>query len=427
VNLTSKQKNAVHYLKDKTTTELLFGGGAGGGKSALGCLWLFEMCTNYPGTRWLMGRAKLKTLKETTLNTFFELASKLNLSEQFDYNSQTGIILFNNQSEILLKDLFLYPSDPEFDSLGSLEITGGFIDEANQITAKAKNMVKSRIRYKLREYDLTPKLLLTCNPSKNWVYNEFYKPYKSGTLPTYRRFIQSLLTDNKYISEHYESNLKTLDDNSKQRLLYGNWDYSNDPTAMIEFDTISNMYSNDHELKGKKYIIADVARFGSDKAVITVWDGLALINRVVFAVSATTDIQNAIHALKAKHGVGLSNIIVDEDGVGGGVVDSLHCKGFSAQRKPKNKAYYNNKTECGYKLAELAAKIWIKCELEQTEIETINQELGMLKTYEADKDGKLRILPKEKIKDLIGRSPDWLDCFIMRMWFEIHTGSYVIQ
>jgi hypothetical protein len=43
----------------------------------------------------------------------------------------------------------------------------------------------------------------------------------------------------------------------------------------------------------------------------------------------------------------------------------------------------------------------------------------MLKTYDADKDGKLRILPKEKIKGLIGRSPDWLDVFIMRMYFEI--------
>jgi hypothetical protein len=42
----------------------------------------------------------------------------------------------------------------------------------------------------------------------------------------------------------------------------------------------------------------------------------------------------------------------------------------------------------------------------------------MLKTYESDKDGKLRILPKEKIKEHIGRSPDWLDVFIMRMYFE---------
>jgi phage terminase large subunit len=48
----------------------------------------------------------------------------------------------------------------------------------------------------------------------------------------------------------------------------------------------------------------------------------------------------------------------------------------------------------------------------------ITLELGMLRTHDADKDGKLRIMPKEKIKEYIGRSPDWLDCFIMRMFWE---------
>ncbi len=76
------------------------------------------------------------------------------------------------------------------------------------------------------------------------------------------------------------------------------------------------------------------------------------------------------------------------------------------------------KSECGYKLAEKAGLIWVKCELPDREKEMIRQELGMLKTYESDKDGKLRILPKEKIKEHIGRSPDWLDVFIMRMFFE---------
>ena len=123
MELLSKQNIAVYYLKDKTTTEILYGGAAGGGKSALGCLWLIEGCQNYPGSRWLMGRSKLKALKETTLNTFFELSSTLGINSQWKYNSQSGIIYFYNGSQIILKDLFLYPSDANFDSLGSLEIT----------------------------------------------------------------------------------------------------------------------------------------------------------------------------------------------------------------------------------------------------------------------------------------------------------------
>ena len=71
MKLLPKQENAVYYLKDKVTTEILFGGAAGGAKSSLGVLWLVEMCQNYPGTRWVMGREILKTLKETTLNTHY--------------------------------------------------------------------------------------------------------------------------------------------------------------------------------------------------------------------------------------------------------------------------------------------------------------------------------------------------------------------
>jgi phage terminase large subunit len=105
-SLLLKQEHATYYLKDDITDEILYGGAAGGGKSALGCLWLIENCQKYAGSRWLMGRSKLKTLKETTLNTFFEQASKLGISNQFTYNDQKSIIKWQNGSEILLKDLF---------------------------------------------------------------------------------------------------------------------------------------------------------------------------------------------------------------------------------------------------------------------------------------------------------------------------------
>ena len=70
---TPKQSKAFEYLMDNTTTELLFGGGAGGGKSYLGCAWIIHSCLKYKGIRCLIGRSKLDSLKKTTLNTFFEI------------------------------------------------------------------------------------------------------------------------------------------------------------------------------------------------------------------------------------------------------------------------------------------------------------------------------------------------------------------
>ena len=208
-NLTEKQSEAISYLFDQKTSELLFGGGAGGGKSFLGCAWIIILCLKYKGIRCLIGRSKLDNLKKTTLNTFFEICNNWNLvaGKDYQYNGSTNIITFKNGSEVMLKDLFHYPSDPNYDSLGSLELTCAFIDECNQITAKAKAILSSRIRYKLDENNLIPKLLMTCNPAKNWVYHEFYKPERDKELPEHKQFIQSLITDNEYISRHYNEQL----------------------------------------------------------------------------------------------------------------------------------------------------------------------------------------------------------------------------
>ena len=169
---TKKQWTAWQYLGDKTTNEILFGGGAGSAKSYLGAAWLAISCLQFPGSRWLMGRHTFKTLKETTLVTLFGILSSWGLTnDHFTWNGQAGTVTFYNGSVILLKDLATLPSDPNFDRLGSLEICGAFIDEVAEIDAKAKNIVRSRCRYKLEEFGIIPKALMSCNSCKTFPYH----------------------------------------------------------------------------------------------------------------------------------------------------------------------------------------------------------------------------------------------------------------
>ena len=423
MKLILKQENAVYYLKDNITKEIVYGGAAGGAKTVLGVLWLIEQCQAYPGTRWLMGRSKLKALKETTLNSFFEQANNLGVSNQFNYNQQSGIIYWNNGSEILLKDLYLYPSDPNFDSLGSLEITGAFIDECNQVTYKAWQIVKSRIRYKLNKYNLIPKLLGTCNPAKNWVYSQFYIKDKNGTIGNDKKFIQALPKDNPHLPPSYLESLLSLDENSKQRLYYGNWEYDNDPSKLIDYEKIQNIFTNDFIEGGEKYISADIARYGSDKMVILVWSGFKVIDIFTLGKSSITETAQAIRDLAFKHSVPLTNIIADEDGVGGGVVDILGCKGFvnNSKAMPEDGVivqYQNLKTQCYFKLATMiqSSLIYVKCN-DGGIIDEMSKELEQVKRDKIDSDGKLQIISKEKVKELIGRSPDYSDALMMRMYF----------
>jgi len=429
---TVTQAEAIEYLFDKTTTEVLFGGAAGGGKSWVGCSWLILMCLKYPKTRYLMGRSKLDSLKKTTLNTFLEVCETwgLKANKHYNFNGGSNIIKFYNKSEVMLKDLFLYPSDRNFDNLGSLEITGAFIDEANQITEKAKNIVASRMRYKLDEYNLIPKMLMTCNPAKNWVYTQYYRPSKEGKQKPYRKFIQSLVDDNEFISRYYKTQLETLDELSKQRLLFGNWEYDATNDNLIYYDAILNLF-NQNGIDGDKYISCDVARFGSDKTVIMYWEGLHIKKIRSILKSAVNEVVDEIRLLQQQNNVRLTNIIVDEDGVGGGVKDYMKCRGFvNNSRALKGENYQNLKTQCYYKLADLVntAQIGIDC----PDINVKNliiEELEQVRTKDADKDNKLQIIPKETVKDIIGRSPDYADALAMRMFFELDAnyGRYFVQ
>jgi phage terminase large subunit len=381
------------------------------------------------GSRWLIGRSELKNLKKTTLNSFFEVCKSegLKAGTHFRYNQQESIIYLYNGSQIILADLFAYPSDPEFDNLGSLEITGAFVDEAPQITDKAKNIVKSRIRYRLDDFGRIPKLLMCGNPSKNWAYYDFYMPSKQGDLRTDRQFIQALVTDNPYISPHYIESLKGLDRNSRERLLNGNWEYDDDPAALIQYEKILDTFTNDFDtLRGDSYITCDVARFGADKTVIGLWSGfrVRLYSYRGLSVSETAD---KIRELQRLHSIPNSRTIADEDGVGGGVVDILKCKGFVNNSRPlinpvtrEDENYNNLKSQCYYKLAERINRGGIFIEQVDTKVKAdIVQELEQVKQHNMDKDGKKMVLPKDKVKEVIGRSPDYSDTLMMREWFEL--------
>ena len=366
------------------------------------------------------------------MNTFFEVCTAWNLKAIKDYtfNGSSNVITFYNGSEIILKDLFLYPSDRNFDSLGSLEITGAFIDEANQITEKAKNVVASRLRYKLDENNLIPKLLMTCNPAKNWVYSEYYRPAQDNTIKHYRKFIQSLVIDNTYISKHYETQLSQLDELSKQRLLFGNWEYDATNDSLIDYNSIMGMFSQ-KGIEGDKYITCDVARFGSDKTVIMLWQGLHIRYIRTILKSAVNEVVDEIKKLQQENGVNLRNIIVDEDGVGGGVKDYLRCQGFvNNARALKGENYQNLKTQCYYKLADQINKGQIGVSCSDVNVKNyITEELEQVRTKDADKDNKLQIIPKDTVKAILGRSPDYADALAMRMYYEIDSnfGKYFVQ
>lgn len=431
---TWKQHLAYQALKDPIIKYPFFGGGAGGGKTWLGCEWETTSCYFYPETRWFIGREELSRLYQTTFLTLMKVFKAHGIPRSdWKLNGKYNYIEFiegkAKGSRIDFLDLKYFPGDPLYERFGSYEFTGGWIEEAGEIEFKAFDVLKSRVGRHLNDhYNLPPKLLNTMNPKKGWIYRDIYKPHKEGILDPEFTFIQALYSDNEYSAKTYEAQLKSIKDQAtKERLMFGNWEYDDDPAVLIPYDTILDLFTNPIEIDKERYMTIDVARLGKDKIVYMCWQGLHCYKIVVKTKQRITDTIADGKKLAEQEKIPASHVIADEDGVGGGVVDGWSgIKGFIANSTPfvdritgKPENFENLKTQCAYKFADLANDHKVKVTVEDQKMkEEIIQEVEQLKSRDADKDGKKKIVQKEKIKELIGRSPDFLDNFIMRGWFE---------
>jgi hypothetical protein len=427
IKLFDNQISAFEHLCDNTTNEVLYGGGARGGKSYLGCAWQISRRLAMPGSVGLIGREELTKLKDTTLITFFEVLKDHNISPLFHFNAQTLVARCINGSIIFFRELKQIPSDPEFDRFGSYAITDLFIDEAQQVSAKAISVLKGRFSH-LRgktvdgsHWHTIPKALYTCNPKRNWIYTDFVLPAKKGTLKKDRIFIKSLPGDNPYTEKDYIQNLLKADKITVQRLYYGNFEYDDDPAALCDYDAIQDAFHNEHIQPGNKAISADLAMKGRDRFVAGLWNGLTVTIPVDKPLSNGKDIENTLKTLMTKENVPRSRTIVDSDGMGQYLESYLNgIKEFRGGEKPFNNEYYNLKSECGFKLAQTINKRLLRITCTPEQKDHITEELGVLKQHQIDNDtGKKRIIPKDEMKKLLQRSPDYLDMLIMGMMIHI--------
>ena len=434
-----KQDIAWDLLHDKETESVLYGGAAGGGKTYLGCSWLITACLTYPGIRCLIGRETRKDLIESTEITFKEVLQFFGLKANFHYktNKQEFTYEFANGSVVVFRELKYLPSDPDYERLGSNPYTFAFLEEASQVTEKAYEVVKTRLRWMHDIYDLIPKVLLTCNPHKGWLYKEFYKPNKENRLSKERAFISALIQDNPnkiFVRKYVHSLSRIKDPILRARLWKGDWEYTVSDNTLCSYDAAEQMFRNWHVPHGEPALTCDVARYGENDTVIYRWSGLRMEERYIIKYSKKEDLEtpsvktaNFIKVLEVMVGISRDRVIVDEDGLGSGVVDLLPgCIGFVAKSSPltigsKQQNYDSLKSQCAYLAGEKIDLGRVHLSIEDTELQQkILMESVAYKKIGYGEDKKAGITPKKDVKKLLdGNSPDDFDNIIMRMRLEV--------
>ena len=407
-------------------------------------------CRKYPGIRIGLGRKEGNRLRQTTVVTLLnEVHPTMGVSkEDYVFKDQAGMIIYKNGSVIQLLDLNYQPSDPDYDTLGSLLFTHVIIEEAGEVRKKARDVFGARAnRFMNDKYGIVGKTVMTQNPSQNFTRQEFYEPYKKlgmgeyrvwpigevevqGEMKTaYRAFIKSLPTDNPFISRNYIERLKRLPPQERKRLLEGNWDYMDDddvlfPSLLLDRSSIGARPTDEQIIR---HIGVDVADKGKDKTIVSLIENGVLVQQRRLNVDTTGEKPiSELYSLELikfaqQHGFTSAmakQIAIEGNGVGVGMRDFMRSKGwfiteYTATAQSRSAGYYKLH-EC---MDDGSFQIWSQIET----IEELRKQL-MTMTYEFDDKLQPKVLAKKKIKEELGYSPDEADSAMIANW--VANGGY---
>lgn len=221
VNLRPNKKQEEFFCSQHRY--VAYGGARGGGKSWAMRTKFVLLALKHPGIQILLLRRTLGELRDNHIVPLQKL-----LSDAATYSETKKEFLFPNGSRIKLgycdgeQDVLQYQGQA-YEVIGMEEATHftyfqfQCLTECNRISGN----MKERFR---------PRMYFTCNPGgvgHDWVKRLFIdKLYRDGENPDDYLFIQSLVFDNKYLTENdpdYIAALAALPEARKRAMLYGDW------------------------------------------------------------------------------------------------------------------------------------------------------------------------------------------------------------
>jgi len=187
-----------------------YGGGWGNGKTLVGCLKTYSICSNTPDSRFIVGRQNFTDLRDSTLNDFLELfGAKGPFGE---YHAGEMKYVLKNGSEILFRHF------SNLQSLTNLNLSGGWIDQAEEVGEDAFIFLRGRMR---RQGVKKRQILATFNmEGHNWIYHY----WKVTDDPAFHLIEADTYANKKHLPDDYLESLEKLPTEIFNRYVLGGWD-----------------------------------------------------------------------------------------------------------------------------------------------------------------------------------------------------------
>ena len=254
-------------------------------------------------------------------------------------------------------------------------------------------------------------------------------------------FTRAELSENKKLLESdpsYVASISTSEE-ARQRNLYGNWNYKPSSQDFITDVDMNNMFNNAIQLGDKiRRITCDVAFQGGDALVMWLWVGNHIQDVFVCGQDSKTTI-DIVRAKMREWRVLEENFCYDYQGLGqtfkGFFPQAMRFISQGAIEEEERGLYANEKSKCAYFFGlDLKDKKYsINSDILDIKMTGRNfssmplrnvllTERKIIRFLEDSPKGK-ELIKKPEMKNIIGRSPDYMESLIMFKKFEFDKNK----
>lgn len=434
LQLAQKQKSVVDLINERPEIdEIVLIGPTGVGKSALAAHVFISICDAFPRSQIFVWRKNFSTARKTIWRTYKKMLSDMNMVEEEHYHLNEGSLLieFPNKSIITFAEADA-TKDRDQNKIKGLDITANQIEESNEFIEDAVDMVMSR-KGRANQEGQPSINILTMNPNNGWCKTRYYDKWKKGTLPSNVLVIEFTLEDSWQAEGDIASLLRSKPKWWVERYLHNNWNYLDEDHSLItgylwEKCSIYRIpdIEPDPRYRLDKVIGVDVSDNGGDATVVSLIENGVLTEQRELKIPERTFGQNAeidsrptgylfaqqLIAFAESKGFtkGFAHqISIECNGVGTSLRDSMKVQGwqideYQATGKSRSETMINMRRA----MDEGEIQILQKDAYRGNDNELYRE----LAAHETDIiDGVEKVTPKAKIKEQLGRSPDYADSF----------------
>jgi len=451
---TAKQNEFWRAMLTGKYRYMALGGAIRGTKTFTTLAILFMLMQRFPRSRYGVVRASLPDLRRTVVPSVEKFRENYLGGWLGPLNQSKWTWTALNGSKLILMAESL-ETDPDLDRFKGFETNGFLGEEANELnikthykmieragsyiippTAEQQTAINRAVasgmdqRSAFKKYgpeQPPPMVFYTFNPADNWVRDVFYDPWHEGTLQAPFFYMPATILDNPFVTDEYLESLKNLPKEEYDRFVRGIWGKVRAPNQLITTDMIVTA-KQVRPVDGIRKEGLDVAAYGGDIIVFAHINGNALEETEPMADDGSKEITNIMwqRALERANDLGIDeeNYTIDVVGLGGGPADDLTANGFDVNRFVSGATPIEREVKPGvismWKFADLRSQAYwefrekLRMGLFSLKKHCPKELIQELTAHRYKITNRvIQVLPKDKVKEEIGRSPDYADAVVM--------------